>query len=73
MNLFDKAKLTSNVKPLCLCCNKTYQPDQRNVNRGWGLFCSKSCSVTYRNKLSMMSKSDRKVEMRNKVLKQLGI
>jgi len=40
MNLFDKAKLTSNVKPLCLCCNKTYQPDQRNVNRGWGLFCS---------------------------------
>ena len=73
MNLFDKAKLTKDAKPLCLYCTKPYQPDKRNQDRGWGLFCSKSCAITWRNKTSTASKSDRIIMEREKKLKQLDI
>lgn len=73
MNLFEKAVLTKETKPLCLCCNKPFSPDKRNLNRGWGMFCSKSCSVKYRNKVGRMSKSDQLVESREKKIRQLGL
>ena len=73
MNLFEKAKKTSNLKHTCLYCKKTFSPDQRNVNRGWGLFCSKSCSASWKSKISSMKPSDVKIETRERKLKQLGI
>ena len=32
----------------CDVCKKKYIPDQRNLKRGWGLCCSKSCSAIKR-------------------------
>jgi len=31
-------------------CNKEYLADTRNLNRGWGLCCSKSCAASKREK-----------------------
>ena len=74
MNLFEKAKKLSDLKELCLNCHQPYQPDKRNVSRGWGLFCSKSCSVTWRNVYQhASSQSDRIIMERERKLKQLGI
>lgn len=73
MNLFEKAKRNINTKTQCPYCKTYFEPDKRNVNRGWGIFCSKSCSVSFRNKLSRLSPSERTVEIRNKKLTQLGI
>lgn len=73
MNLFKQSIIKSKLKHLCLFCNNPYSPDKRNLNRGWGLFCSKSCSASYKNKLSNMSESEKKVEIRRKKLKQIGL
>jgi hypothetical protein len=73
MNIFQRAKLETNVKPLCLHCNQPYTPDSRNTKRGWGLFCSKSCSVTWRNTKNFVPKSEQIQMERDKKLKQLGI
>ncbi len=37
---------------LCIFCNcqNDYQADTRNLNRGWGLCCSKSCAASKREK-----------------------
>lgn len=32
----------------CDKCNKEYKADIRNLNRGWGLCCSKSCAAKKR-------------------------
>jgi hypothetical protein len=32
----------------CDCCGKEYKADTRNLNRGWGLCCSKSCAAKKR-------------------------
>ena len=34
----------------CDNCGKIYDADIRNVNRGWGLCCSKSCAASKREK-----------------------
>ncbi len=35
---------------LCDNCNKEYNADERNIKRGWGLCCSKSCAASKREK-----------------------
>lgn len=52
MNIFDKAILNAKkqTNSNCYICNKEFKPDNRNIKRGWGLFCSKSCSTIWRNK-----------------------
>lgn len=72
MNLFDKAKSVKIFKT-CQNCSKEFKPDKRNVNRGWGLCCSKSCATSYRNKLITMSGRELVKELRDKKLSQLGI
>jgi hypothetical protein len=69
MNLFDKARINSKkeINSKCFICEKVFIPDPRNTNRGWGLFCSKSCSTKWRNK------SKTKIDLRNYNLKKLGI
>ncbi len=32
----------------CDHCKELYQPDLRNIKRGWGLCCSKSCAAKRR-------------------------
>ena len=34
----------------CNNCNTQYQADNRNLKRGWGLTCSKSCAASLREK-----------------------
>ena len=36
------------MKRNCNNCKKEYEADVRNVNRGWGLCCSKSCAAKKR-------------------------
>lgn len=38
------------MKRNCDNCGKEYEADKRNVNRGWGLCCSKSCAAQKREK-----------------------
>lgn len=75
MSLFDKAKLNQiDVgKSQCQMCNKNFEPDKRNLNRGWGLCCSKSCATTYKNKLKKMKGGEFIKEMRDLRLSQIGI
>ena len=72
MTLFDKAKDKKTTRN-CQNCNKEFTPDKRNVNRGWGLCCSKSCAATYKNKLRSMSGRELTKEVRDMRLSQLGI
>lgn len=34
----------------CDVCNKQYKADNRNLKRGWGLCCSKSCAAKKRER-----------------------
>ncbi len=72
MTLFDKAKSVKTTKS-CQNCGKEFTPDKRNVNRGWGLCCDKSCATSYRNRLITMSGRELVKELRDKKLSQLGI
>ena len=38
------------MKRNCNNCGKEYEADIRNINRGWGLCCSKSCAASKREK-----------------------
>jgi hypothetical protein len=38
------------TKRQCDNCSKEYLADNRNLKRGWGLCCSKSCSASKREK-----------------------
>ena len=38
------------VKRKCDVCKSEYQADSRNLARGWGLCCSKSCAASKREK-----------------------
>lgn len=40
----------SKIKRHCDNCGKEYEADTRNLNRGWGLTCSKSCAASKREK-----------------------
>ena len=73
MNLFDKAKNKKTNGKCCHNCGKEFKPDKRNVARGWGLYCSKSCAATFKNKLKLMPKRELVRELRDIKLSQLGI
>ena len=82
MDLFidakEKGKKDGIIK--CLQCGSEFKPDNRNVARGWGHFCSKSCAVSFKNKVLKLKKSSNKRD-KNKLkaiqreykLRQLGI
>jgi hypothetical protein len=72
MSLFDKAKSVKITKS-CQNCGKEFTPDKRNVDRGWGLCCGKSCATSYRNKLKGMSNLELVKELRDMRISQLGI
>lgn len=38
------------IKRNCDNCGSEYMADERNLKRGWGLCCSKSCAATKREK-----------------------
>lgn len=38
------------MKRKCDVCKKEYNADERNIKRGWGLCCSKSCAAKKREK-----------------------
>ena len=40
----------SKTKRNCNYCGKSYLADNRNLKRGWGLTCSKSCAAHKREK-----------------------
>jgi len=40
----------SYIKRKCDYCGKEYLADKRNLNRGWGLCCSKSCAAKKRER-----------------------
>lgn len=52
------------MKRNCNNCNKEYIADERNVKRGWGLCCSKSCAAKMREK-SKPSYNIERVEANN--------
>jgi hypothetical protein len=75
MNLFKIARekgLKSDIKE-CYYCSKSFKPDKRNLNRGWGIFCSKKCSALYKIKFNLLNDGEKLSEVRNRNLKKLGI
>ena len=48
------------MKRKCDNCGKEYIADMRNVKRGWGLCCSKSCAAKKRERTSVPSKKQLK-------------
>ena len=38
------------MKRKCDLCGKNYDADERNLKRGWGLCCSKSCAAKKRER-----------------------
>lgn len=52
------------VKRNCDCCKKEYEADERNLRRGWGLTCSKSCAASMREK-SKPGYNPKRVEKNN--------
>lgn len=52
------------MKRNCDTCKKEYEADERNVKRGWGLCCSKSCAAKKREK-SKPSYDPKRVEANN--------
>lgn len=38
------------MKRRCDICNREYEADNRNIKRGWGLCCSKSCAAIKRER-----------------------
>ena len=75
MDLFKNAKIKSkdSDKKECLYCGDEFTPDLRNVKRGWGRCCSKSCAGSLKTKYKYMTKAERIREKRNDTLKSLGI
>jgi hypothetical protein len=43
------------MKRKCDYCDKEYNADNRNLKRGWGLCCSKSCAAKKREKQKALS------------------
>ena len=43
----------------CDVCGKIYNADERNLKRGWGLCCSKSCAAKKREMLKPGYDADR--------------
>ena len=47
------------IKRNCDYCGKEYEADSRNLNRGWGLCCSKSCAAKLREQSKPGSNSEK--------------
>lgn len=75
MNLFSQAKKNAEKDGIIEChfCHKEFKPDKRNLNRGWGMFCSRSCNVVYHSKLRKASVLERVQLKRDLNLKKLGL
>ena len=43
------------MKRKCERCGEEYDADSRNVKRGWGLCCSKSCAAKMREQKKMLN------------------
>jgi hypothetical protein len=72
MNLFQKAqKLQKTQSTNCLICNSEFEPKLSDLERGWGMFCSKNCSSSWRNKVKY--KKVTKQEIREYKIRKLGI
>ena len=69
MNLFQKAKKKEKRQELrkCLNCGGDFKAKKSVINRGWGLFCSKSCSSIW----TVKEKKSKKMK-RDKNLSKLG-
>lgn len=52
------------MKRKCDNCGIEYEADERNVKRGWGLCCSKSCAASKREK-SKKGYNAKRVEKNN--------
>lgn len=52
------------IKRSCDLCKKEYLADERNLKRGWGLCCSKSCAARKREQSKPSYNPDR-VELNN--------
>lgn len=56
MSIFLEAKNNSikiasgKINRKCNSCGESYEADARNLKRGWGLSCSKSCAASLREK-----------------------
>lgn len=61
------ANLKEPPKDNCYYCGKEFEVDLRSRKRGWGLFCSKSCSSKF------TQKDKTKQEIRQYKLKKLNI
>ena len=44
-------------------CSKLFTPKSSDLTRGWGLYCSKSCSVTHRLNARRSEKESRKIKL----------
>jgi translation initiation factor 2 beta subunit (eIF-2beta)/eIF-5 len=73
-NIFDKAKDKEDKGfKKCFTCGTTFRPDIRNVKRGWGMNCSKSCASNMKLTFSNVSELEKKVMLRDWKLENLGI
>ncbi len=54
-------EIKTKMKRNCNHCGREYEADMRNVKRGWGLCCSKSCAAYNREKL----KTEKNMEQNN--------
>lgn len=52
-------QLKQKMKRKCDNCGKEYEADNRNLNRGWGLCCSKSCAAKKRERSKPTYNADR--------------
>jgi hypothetical protein len=59
------------MKRNCDNCRKEYEADSRNIKRGWGLCCSKSCAAKKREMLRPGYDPVR-VERNNRLREQLN-
>ena len=75
MNLFNKARDDEEKDGAknCIYCGAVFEPKKADLNRGWGLYCSKSCAVIWKNENRSSNKLKRKSMNRDKKLNQLGI
>jgi hypothetical protein len=50
MNLFEKAYENRQSEDFntCYICGCKFKLNKSNIRRGWGMFCSKSCSAKWR-------------------------
>lgn len=47
-----------NTKRYCLVCFEDFKSDLRNLKRGWGLCCSKSCAAVKRERDNKLKDSN---------------